>query len=145
MRCSRTIAYGIDAVVRIAQEQGNVPVPCSRLAREGGLPHRFLLQVLHTLVSRGVLRSERGVDGGYLLARPPNRISVLQIVEAFENPLETIFPSTEGLSREVRQVVLATLRQASQAARAQLQMLTIADLVNLSTPPVTPTFLKLEG
>jgi Rrf2 family transcriptional regulator, cysteine metabolism repressor len=130
MKLTRTIAYAIHATVLLARGERNVPIPCSQLAREGGLPERFLLQVLRNLVNRGVLHSTRGVDGGYYLARPPTHISILQIIEAFENPLDTSMPALAGMSSEGRALILAKLRHASDAARYELQKLTIADLIS---------------
>jgi Rrf2 family protein len=137
MRLSRTIAYAIDATTRIAREDSMHPIPSSHLAREGELPERFLLQVLRNLVENGILRSTRGVDGGYALARPPNQISILQIVDAFENPLESDLPATHKTEFYSRTRILATLRQASLAARAELQRLTIADLITTVGPEST--------
>jgi Rrf2 family protein len=94
------------------------------------MPERFLLQILRVLVNGGVLRSTRGAEGGYCLARPPNQISILQIVEAFDSPLEVSMPAIAGFPAGARNRVLATLRDASQAAREQLQKLTIADLLH---------------
>lgn len=128
MKLNRTIAYAVHAVMRLACSEEGVPISCSRLAREGGLPDRFLLQVLRHLVNCGVLRSARGVNGGYYLARPASQISVWDIVEGFENPLEPSLAAIEGMAFETRTIILATLRQASQAARVELQKLMIADL-----------------
>ena len=47
-------------------------------------PERFLLQVLRSLVTHGILRSARGVDGGYSLTRPPEEVSVLEVIEAID-------------------------------------------------------------
>jgi len=130
MKCSRTIAYAIDAIVRIARQDAAHPIPCSHLAKQGQLPPRFLLQVLRSLVNSGVLRSIRGTDGGYLLARPPNQISILNVVQAFDNALDSSIPATSGVQFEARVKLLATLRQASAAASEQLHRLTIADIMD---------------
>ena len=87
MKLSRTVTYAVSATMQLARERSGHPVPCSRLAAEGKMPERFLLQILRNLVKSGVLRSTRGVEGGYSLARPPEDISVLDIIEAVEGPL----------------------------------------------------------
>lgn len=129
MKLSRTIAYALHATMRLACDNSSVPIPCSRLAQEGRLPERFLLQVLRSLVNAGVLRSTRGVEGGYCLARPAKQITLLQIIDAFESPLESSLPPTTDISIEARTRILATLRQASHAARDELHKLTVADLL----------------
>jgi Rrf2 family protein len=95
------------------------------------MPERFLLQILRCLVTHGVLDSTRGVDGGYCLARPPQDVTLRDIVEAFENPLDPNMPDLEGLERSVRERILGTLRCVSSAARRELEKLTLADLLRL--------------
>ena len=93
------------------------------------MPERFLLQILRSLVTHGLLRSTRGVDGGYYLSRPPDQITLRDIVEAFDNPLEPNLPSLDGLPSSVRNRLLETLRGVSGAARKELQKLTVAELL----------------
>jgi Rrf2 family transcriptional regulator, cysteine metabolism repressor len=129
MKVSRTIAYAIHATLQLAGGERDVPIPCSKLAGEGKMPERFLLQILRSLVTHGLLRSTRGVDGGYCLARPPEQITLRDIVESFDNPLNPSVPMLEGLSAELRKRVMATLSSASSAAHQELDKLTMADLL----------------
>lgn len=62
------------------------------------MPERFLLQVLRTLVNEGLLKSTRGVDGGYRLAKPASQISLLDIVEAVDGPIQPELPQIAGLT-----------------------------------------------
>ena len=64
MRMSRAAVYAIGAMLQLAEAPAGVPIPCSRLAKAGEMPERFLLQVLRNLVNHGLLKSTRGVDGG---------------------------------------------------------------------------------
>ena len=77
MKLSRTVAYALQATLQLALSGDQEPVPCSRLAAEGKMPERFLLQILRNLVAHGILSSTRGVDGGYTLDRAPEEISLL--------------------------------------------------------------------
>lgn len=95
MKVSRTVAYALRATLQLAEFNAQGPIPCSRLAAEGGMPERFLLQILRSLVTHGILQSTRGVDGGYALMKPPEEISVLEIIEAIEGPLTSTFPDSE--------------------------------------------------
>jgi Rrf2 family protein len=133
MKISRTIAYAIHATLQLAGGERGLPVPCSKLASEGQMPERFLLQILRSLVTHGLLRSTRGVDGGYCLARPPEQITLRDIVEAFDNPLTPCIPEL-GLSTRSRQRVMDTLCSASSAARQELAKLTMADLLRSNDP-----------
>ena len=131
MKLSRTVIYAIRATLQLAQAKSMAPVPCSQLAMEGQMPERFLLQILRSLVTRGLLCSTRGVDGGYYLARPAEQISLKDIIEAFDNPLSPAIPVLDALSPEVRKRLLNSLNGASAAAQSELAKLTMADLMRV--------------
>jgi Rrf2 family protein len=130
MRLSRSTTYAIQAVVYLAQTSPEDVIPCSQMARDGQMPERFLLHVLRTLVKHGVLRSARGVDGGYALARPPDQITLRDLVEPFENPLAPHLPTMEGQSQPVYERIMGTLRVISSIARRELQKVSVAELLN---------------
>jgi Rrf2 family protein len=131
MKLSRTIAYAIHATLQLATGERGVPIPCSQLASEGKMPERFLLQILRSMVTHGLLCSTRGVDGGYYLARPAEQISLGDIVAAFDNPLSPAIPVLDALAPEVRKRILATLSGASTAAHDELGKLTMAELLTV--------------
>jgi Rrf2 family protein len=128
MKFSHTVIYAINAMLYLAEAEAGVPVPCRQIARDGKMPERFLLQVLRTLVTRGLLHSTRGVEGGYHLARSPFQITLCDIVDAFENPLQAKMPQLDCSSELTRERVLDTLRHATGAARAELEKMTLAQL-----------------
>lgn len=130
MKLSRTIAYAIHATLQLAGGERGVPIPCSQLANSGNMPERFLLQILRSLVTHGLLCSTRGVDGGYYLARPPERISLRDVIEAFDNPLNSSIPTLDGLKPAVCEQIKNTLDNASASAYEQLAKLTMADLMH---------------
>lgn len=129
MKISRTVAYAIQAVLQLARDEGEMPVPCSRLSAEGKMPERFLLQILRTLVAHGILSSTRGVDGGYRLEMPVEEISLLQIIEAIDGPLVASAPLGDGLDPEARAKIEATLAAVTQTARQSLDAVRLADLL----------------
>jgi Rrf2 family protein len=144
MKLSRTIAYGIHAAIQLARLPGGSLTPASQLAREGHLPERFLVQILRYLVTNGVLTSACGVSGGYSLARPPAQITLRDIVESFDSSLDVCQSDLDCMSHSVRSLVVITLDEASQAARAKLEKLTLEDLLladansNAPAPSTTP-------
>jgi Rrf2 family protein len=131
MKLSRTIAYAIHATLQLAGGERGVPIPCSQLATDGRMPERFLLQILRSLVTHGLLRSTRGVDGGYCLARPADEISLRDIIDSFDNPLSPSLPALDGLSHGVETRIMGTLQRASVAANQELAKLTVAELVRV--------------
>jgi Rrf2 family protein len=129
MKLSRTVAYAVRATLQLAQTGSDTPVPCSKLAADGNMPERFLLQILRSLVTHGILRSTRGVDGGYALTRPPEQISLLDVIEAIEGPLDTGENMSEGLPVESQERLHGALRQITDDARQQLEAIKFSQLL----------------
>jgi Rrf2 family protein len=97
------------------------------------MPERFLLQILRSLVTGGVLRSTRGVEGGYYLARPPEKISLLDIYISLDDPLTLTTRPIEALPTEIRESFGAVLDRAAEAARRELAEVSLTDLLNSKT------------
>ncbi|MDQ3722725.1 MAG: Rrf2 family transcriptional regulator [Actinomycetota bacterium] len=97
--------YALQALAELGRSGGDGPVPIGELARRRDIPVQFLEQLFATLRRAGILKSQRGVKGGYTFARPPGEITVLEIVELLEGPLgrdaQGIFGSAATAAREV--------------------------------------------
>ena len=128
MKLTRTVEYAIQATILLAEDSTSGPVPCSKLARLGKMPERFLLQILRNLVNHGILRSMRGVDGGYILTREPGEISLLEIIEAVDGPVANEPNQTEGISEFARNSLTTELHKIAQTQRDLLQQLTLKRL-----------------
>src|ERR1700736_5618853 len=107
--------YAVRALVELHRHGGSEPVPIAELARRGGIPVQFLEQLFAVLRRAGVLRSQRGVKGGYSFAREPAQVTVLEIVELLDGPLGA---DARGIFAE-----------AADAARKVLAQTTVADIV----------------
>jgi Rrf2 family transcriptional regulator, cysteine metabolism repressor len=96
--------YSLQALAELARS-GEGPVPIGELARRRDIPVQFLEQLFAVLRRAGVLRSQRGVKGGYSFARPPHEITVLEVVELLDGPLgrdaQGIFADAAGAARNV--------------------------------------------
>src|SRR3954470_6440102 len=79
--------YALRALAELARSGGPAPVPIGDLAKRRDIPVQFLEQLFAVLRRAGVLRSQRGVKGGYSFGRPPSEITVLEIVELLDGPL----------------------------------------------------------
>lgn len=106
--------YAVRALVELHRHGDNGPVPIAELARGGDIPVQFLEQLFATLRRAGLLRSQRGVKGGYSFARPAEEIPVLEVVELLDGPLG---PGATGVFAE-----------AADAARSVLAQSTVADV-----------------
>lgn len=102
------------------------------------MPERFLLQILRHLVTHGILQSERGVKGGYMLVRSPDKISLLDIVEAIEGPFDTSLPDDTHVSPEQGAKLYEALSRVTAAVRQQMAATKLSDLIS-SHPPHAAT------
>jgi len=107
--------YAVRALIELGRTGAQGPVPIGELARRRDIPVQFLEQLFATLRRAGILRSQRGVKGGYAFERDPATVTVLEVVELLDGPLGR---DAEGVFAE-----------ASEAARTVLAGATIADLV----------------
>jgi Rrf2 family protein len=129
MKVSRTVAYALHAALQLARSESSGPVPCSRLASEGQMPERFLLQILRNLVNHGILGSTRGIDGGYTLERQPTDVSLLDVIEAVEGPYDSSLLFHEGLPEESRTKLECALNKITELARHELRAIKLSHLL----------------
>jgi Rrf2 family transcriptional regulator, cysteine metabolism repressor len=108
--------YALQALAELGRQGAEKPVPIGELARRRDIPVQFLEQLFATLRRAGILRSQRGVKGGYSFARRPNEITVLEIVELLDGPL----------GRDAKGI----FADAATAARDVLAKTTIADVMD---------------
>ena len=100
MLVSRKGDYATRALQDLALHSDQGPVQIEGIARRQGLPLRYLEQLLLILKRAGFLRSKRGVNGGYFLAKPPGEITIGEVLRAVEGPVAPIFCVTSG-KREI--------------------------------------------
>jgi Rrf2 family protein len=82
---SQTAEYALRAVLTIAQEPGGGPVGAGHIASQLQIPQNYLSKTLHQLARARVLESTRGKLGGFRLARPPERIPLLDVITPFDD------------------------------------------------------------
>ena len=87
MKISTKGEYGIRALVELTQRYGEGYIQSSDIAAKRNVPENYLYQLLITLRKAGIVRSRRGPQGGHMLARSPDRISLNDAVLALEGPL----------------------------------------------------------
>jgi DNA-binding IscR family transcriptional regulator len=92
------------------------------------------LQILRNLVTHGILRSTRGVDGGYALIKSPDQISLLEVIEAIEGPYDAALEVGDGLPEDSQNKLRTALSEVTISTRNQLEAIKLAQL--LKPPPV---------
>lgn len=130
MRMSQSTAYAVHAVVRLAGYPEGTIISCSKLAAEGKMPERFLLQILRELARNGVLLSTRGGGGGFALAHRPDEISLREVFEAVEGPMKAGVPSGKEFPGTARDRLSSALRAVNEAVRRELDSVKIVDLLD---------------
>ena len=87
--------YGITALLALAEFYNSGLLPIKDIASRCEIPHQFLEQIFNRLGKAGIIKSTRGKNGGYELAKPPEQISVLHIVNALEGDIEFVSKSED--------------------------------------------------
>jgi Rrf2 family protein len=130
MRISAKADYAVRAAVELAAAPGDKPVKAERIATAQSIPLNFLENILGELRHSGIVRSHRGAEGGFRLARPADEVTIADVIRAVEGPLASVrggppehstYPGTsEALSR-----VWIALRAN---IRAVVEHVTVADV-----------------
>jgi Rrf2 family protein len=87
MRISRSTGYGLLAVGYLAQHKDEGIILSQDISQKYNIPLEYLLKILQQLVRANILRSKRGPRGGFILARPPKKVTLLEVMEAVEGPM----------------------------------------------------------
>ena len=128
MNLSHASTHAVTALVYLIWEKPSAPVAARRIAKAEGIPESLLERTLHPLAAAGILRSVKGPNGGYRLARPPKDITLLEIVEAVEGPLvaDAGAVNKEGTASDKR--LQAVCDEALAVVREQLEKVMLAEL-----------------
>jgi len=131
MSIGRATIYGVAALVYLAQRKGEHPATVHEISEATGMPVEYLRKLLSRLINQGLIRSVRGRRGGFLPVPSATPITLLDVHEAMEGPMDAqgVFdsdllqyldgPSAEKLDRW-REQTAGTLRAQMGAARLDL-------------------------
>jgi len=100
MKTSRATAYGLLAAGYVAQHKEQGIILSQAVAKKYNIPLEYLLKIMQQLVRANILRSKRGPRGGFSLARPPAKITMLEIIEAVEGPMSASLGLEEHAPRD---------------------------------------------
>jgi Rrf2 family protein len=135
MRVSAKVDYAVRAVAELAAAKGG-PVKGERLAESQDIPLQFLEHILLELKHHGIVRARRGAKGGYWLAKPPDTVTIADVVRAVEGPIADVQSAPpesieyRGNAEHLREVWIAVRANL----RAVLEHVTLADLVSGDLP-----------
>lgn len=130
MKISARTEYACIALIELASQYGvGKPVRIRQIAQAHGIPSRFLVQILLQLKSAGLVSSTRGAAGGYRLFRPPEQITLSEIVSVMEGPRKLPSEATNLADSPLAEALQEVWHQADEAQQAVLADVTLATLV----------------
>jgi Rrf2 family iron-sulfur cluster assembly transcriptional regulator len=137
VRVSTRGDYACRALLSLALHAGEgSPTSVRDIAERTGLPQPYLEQILLALKGAGLVRSKRGVGGGYVLARPAEEITLAQIVSAVDGPIvvgDFGEPHANGAcDHEGQCVLLAIWADVGEQMRLLLEASTLADIARIA-------------
>jgi Rrf2 family protein len=132
---SRKARYGLRALYALSAEEGRGPAVIADLAERERIPHKFLETILLELKNAGILKSKKGKGGGYSLARPPEQITMGQVIRIIDGPLapipcvsERAFVRCEECVDEATCGTRQVMKKVRDAIAAILDSTTLADV-----------------
>jgi Rrf2 family protein len=135
MRVSAKADYAIRALVEVAAAGGG-PVKADRISQAQEIPTKFLENIMSDLRNAGLVRSQRGIDGGYWLARPAQEIDLAAVIRAVDGPLANVrghrpeAVTYSGSAEPLRDVWIAV----RASLRRVLEEVTLADVASGRLP-----------
>ena len=142
--------YGVRLMVQLGRHVGTGPASLAEIAAEEDLPRAYLEQLVVSLREAGLVTSTRGAHGGYELARPPEAISMAEVLRALEGPIAPMMCASDDpehatvCDRSARCTVNVLWVRVRDAVTGALDSMTLADLVPPRIPaaPIQPTPLQ---
>ena len=138
MRVSAKADYAVRALAELAAAPGGRPVKGERIAEAQHIPLKFLENILSELKHGGIVRSQRGAEGGYWLAHPADQTTIADVIRAVDGPLANVRgvrpESVEyaGNAKHLLEVWVAV----RASLRGVLERVTLADLAAGSLPDI---------
>lgn len=134
MQLTKGVEYGIEGIVYLARQGQGEPTLIREISRATAIPETFLSKIFQRLATRGLIRSRRGFRGGFRLARPARRISLREIVEALQGPIEfhRCIDHIRAGGRRGRCQVKGAFREVQQKVASILDRTTLQDILEVT-------------
>ena len=129
MEFSSRLEYALLALLELSDHQADAsPLKVCEIAAAQSIPHRYLDQILFSLRRGGLVRAQRGVKGGYLLAKDPQQITLLEVMAAVEGESNASLGRGNTTQTVEKKVVSNACSLVSQALQVVLGCYTLQDL-----------------
>ena len=143
MKIKGSLEQAVCILLVIAHTKGHAPVKSYNLSERLGLSDSYLKKIMRQLVVAGLVDSEAGKKGGFVLKRAPKNISLLDVFEAIEstapflsttNLVDKVFPKEKMIAHEKEQQIISVFTRAEQAYRQSLSQFTLDHVVAEDLP-----------
>jgi Rrf2 family protein len=131
MNISKKAEYAIKAIITIARYKENKPLQISEISKSESIPIKFLEQILLNLKNNGILNSKRGANGGYLLAKSSDDISIGMILDIIDGPFD---PIDLGSGNDLGAGLEKCFRDMVNMVNDHLNQFTIQEIIEIERP-----------
>jgi Rrf2 family cysteine metabolism transcriptional repressor len=134
MKLSTRTRYAMRAVMELAENYGKGPLQTRIIAQNQEISVKYLEQLMAALKSAGLIRSQRGAKGGYVLANPPEMIKLSDIFDVFEGPVVTVecVSNEKYCDKAGNCIARQVWCEIQRAVRNVLQSMTLKDIIEKS-------------
>lgn len=132
MKLSTRTRYATRAILELADNYGKGPLQTRIIAEHQDISVKYLEQLMSTLKSAGLIRSQRGAKGGYILANPPDQIKLSDVFEIFEGPIVTIecVANENYCAKAADYIARQVWGEVQRAVKNVLQSITLQDALD---------------
>jgi len=138
---SKRAKYAMKALIRLTEEYGKGPLMISELAKQAVIPQRFLEAILLDLRNHGLLHSQKGKGGGYMLRVEPERVNLAQVLRIIDGPLaptpcvsKYFYVRCDDCTNEETCRIRSIMVQVRDANLAVYENVTLRDMATAVTP-----------
>jgi len=135
MHMTKGVEYGIEGILYLARRDRGEPALIREISKATATTETFLSKIFQRLATKGLIRSRRGFRGGFRLARPARRITLREIVEALQGPIEfhRCLDHLRERGRTGRCHVRRVFEKAQRKVAAILDQTTLEDILQAAS------------
>jgi Rrf2 family protein len=134
MRLSRKSEYALLALLDLANNYGKAPAKIMEVSQRNEIPKKYLEQIFLQLKGAGYVRSIRGAKGGYELAKPPEKITLAEVIRLIDGPLASVGSASlyffEHTPIEQNEKLLQVFKDIRDIVAAKLESKTLDQLID---------------
>ncbi len=131
MQITKAESYGLLGVIYLAQQDNDRRVPLTEIAESQDVPEKFLAKIFQYLTKSDIVRSYRGVRGGFTLSKEPKKLTFGEVIEAIQGPYHLIMciPDAKRCRKSSKCPVRVVMQDAEESLKKVFASYTIDDMI----------------